>query len=122
MTQPPRRRPRTRAAPRRRPASAVVPGRDEFPRLTAFLRGYLHEDAFEVFASPAEACAGFLADAGQGEREDFERERARFGAELASISLARARTAIAALGSSWQPRTRAELEEVFPRPPGREIS
>lgn len=122
MTPPSRRQRPTRAAPRQRPASAVVPAREDFPQLAAFLRGYLHEDAFEGFASPADACAGFLADADQAEREGFERERTRFGAELASMSLAGARTALAALGSSWQPRTRAELEEVFPRPPGREIS
>jgi hypothetical protein len=119
MSRPTRRR-SSAAMPARRhtgPSTpmAWAPRRADFPRLTAFLRGYLHEEAFESYASPLEACRAFRAEADAAEREAFDAERALLGARLASVTLAEARAALAALGSAWHPRTRAELEELFGR-------
>lgn len=100
MTEPTRRRGARRRT--RHLARRPEPVRQaDFPHVTAFLRGYLHEDAFETYVSPREACAAYLAETGEDEREAFERERAELGRRLSSLpAAAAARSVLDALGAA----------------------
>jgi len=105
-----KRRPhRSRAA---RQATPAAPGlrRDEFPALTTFVRGYLHEDFAEVHGSPQAAASAFCADATHSERSQLAQELATLislGTGKSMRDLQRFLTR--ELGSRWEPTSRDEL-------------
>jgi hypothetical protein len=88
--------------------------REAFPALTAFARGYLHEDFPEVHGSARDAAAAFAADAGSEERRQVIEELESLLQLLASLpARAMRRFLTDDLGSRWQPKSREELVEVL---------
>ncbi len=85
----------------------------DFPALRQFLRGYLHEDWMEEYASPTEAVRQFLEDADAQERQQLAHEWQKFRERTKAEPLAAVGKILSdKLGGSWRPRTSDELEEV----------
>ena len=109
----------TKRGPRQRGASrGAKPGlslnRADFPALTAFLKGYLHEDFSEEHGSTRGAAEAFCRDASCDERRQLAEEMARLveaahGAPLASLR----RFVTGGLGGGWTPRSANDLREML---------
>jgi CdiI immunity protein len=95
-------------------------GREAFPTLTAFLRGYLHEDFPEVHGSVRSAATAFSQDASPEERRQLAQELESLLRAVADHPARELRRFVTAeLGSRWEPISReelAELLELFRRP------
>jgi hypothetical protein len=87
----------------------------EFPALTGFFLGYLHEDFEIVYGSPEAAMDGFVEDAGTEDvllvKRDWDALHARFDHldEEHRLDL------LATLGAAWQPARWSEVEALFDR-------
>ena len=109
----------TKRAPRgpaRLQMTGSAPGlrQDEFPALTSFVRGYLHEDFPEVHGSARAAAAAFCADADPNERRQLAEELEALVRIAASRSVRDLRRFVTGdLGSQWQPESRDELVELL---------
>ena len=87
--------------------------RAAFPHLSAFMRGYLHEDFAQEYRTALGAAKQFLADASVDERMEVAGDAARFSLLTARLSLEEIRAQIDGLGGAWNPRTRPEIDRVF---------
>jgi len=83
------------------------------PHLAAFLSGYLHEDFLLDHDTPAQALAEFLKVATAAERRGLAKDWRTFKASMESQSWPAVRTALAAVGGAWRPRSRAALDRLF---------
>jgi hypothetical protein len=88
---------------------------ENFPMLSQFVSGYLHQDFMLDYRTPAEALVAFLKDASVAERTQFRREAARFAKESAQLAWADARRAFEALGGAWSPSSRRGLVALLAR-------
>lgn len=105
-------RPRRHRNPTARPTLALR--REAFPTLTAFVRGYLHEDFRKVHGSLHGAAAAFSQDASPEERRQLAQEiesLCRAAADHPARELRRFVTAD--LGSRWEPASHEELAELL---------
>lgn len=88
--------------------------RETFPTLTAFVRGYLHEDFPEVHGSLRGAAAAFSQDASPGERRQLAQELESLLHAVADQPAHELRRFVTAeLGSRWEPGSREELAELL---------
>ncbi|MEQ1912748.1 MAG: contact-dependent growth inhibition system immunity protein [Vicinamibacterales bacterium] len=83
----------------------------EFPALTQFLSGYLHQDFVLDHKTPEGARDAFLTDANARERAAVADEFERFLASTQTLSWADVRTGFSALGAAWTPKSRAALSD-----------
>ena len=91
-------------------STSKTPGpidRAAWPALTAFARGYLHEDAAHAHGSLAGAFEAFWADAADDERASLLEEWHAFLSLTQGHSWAHVRTMLQALGAAWMPAGRA---------------
>lgn len=86
----------------------------DFPALTSFARGYLHEDFPEIHGSAVAAAAAFSVDADPEERRQLVRELEALArvAEVRSVRDLR-RFVTRDLGSRWEPTSRDEIMELL---------
>jgi hypothetical protein len=86
----------------------------DFPVLTSFARGYLHEDFPEAHGSAVAAAAAFSADANPEERRQLVQELEALAriAEGRSVRELR-RFMTRDLGSRWEPKSRDEIVELL---------
>ena len=103
---------------RRRRNPAVKPilalRREAFPALTAFVRGYLHEDFPELHGSLRGAAAAFAREASPEERRELARELESLLRAVADHPVPELRRFVTAeLGSRWSPRSHGELAELL---------
>jgi hypothetical protein len=90
-----------------------VPEAEEFPMLSQFVAGYLHEDFVQVHSTPAGAMRAFLADASAAERDQLRQEATRFLSAASTRPWPEVASAFHRLGGAWSPRTRAELASLL---------
>ena len=91
-------------------ASTATLRREAFPTLTAFVRGYLHEDFPEIHGSVRAAAAAFSRDASPDERRLLAQELESLLRTTAARPARELRRFVAAeLGSGWEPGSRQEL-------------
>jgi hypothetical protein len=83
---------------RKNPATV---SRNDYPKLSEFLRGYLHQDAAEEYDSADEAADEFLADADSDEKASLQKEVRAFLQRSERLSLTAQNSALKALGSYW---------------------
>jgi hypothetical protein len=108
------RRARPRAVPEgpAKPAPSLDKG--EFPALTAFLRGYLHEDFVEEHGSAREAAAAFCRDASPEERRRLAEQIARLVEAARGLPPTALRRFVTRdLGSGWAPQSAADLADLL---------
>ena len=106
----------------RAPRPPTVPGlrADEFPALTSFVQGYLHQDFPEVHGSVAAAAAAFCTDAGVEERRQLAEELEALVHATSGRSPRHVRRFVVGdLGSGWTPASRDDLLALLDviRPP-----
>ena len=95
-------------------AAALGLRREAFPALTAFAKGYLHEDFPEVHGSARDAAAAFAAEAAPEERRQLIEELESLMRLFASLPVRAVRRFITDdLGSRWEPKSREELLELL---------
>ena len=75
--------------------------RNDYPKLSEFLRGYLHQDAAEEYDSADEAAEEFLGDADSDEKATLQKEVRKFLQWSERQSLAVQNSTLKALGSCW---------------------
>ena len=93
---------------RRGDLSSIDPA--DYPVLSTFCRGYLHQDLLLDDGSGPAAARAFVRDAEPAERRRLAVEWARLTQRAVTVrALAHA---LRALGASWTPRTRAEAREL----------
>ena len=86
----------------------------QFPAITNFVRGYLHEDFPEVHGSLRAAAAAFCADADLNERQLLARELDALVSIAAGRSMRDLRRFVTRdLGSRWEPQSRDELMHLL---------
>jgi uncharacterized membrane protein len=96
----------TAAAPRLR--------QDEFPAVSSFVRGYLHEDFSHVHGSAHAAAVAFCADASPNERRQLAEELQALVRRAATTSVRDLRRFVTRdLGSRWEPKSPDELAELL---------
>ncbi|MGZ4787523.1 MAG: hypothetical protein ACXVZX_03320 [Terriglobales bacterium] len=87
--------------------------RAQFPHLSEFARGYLHEDLIPEHGSPLQATIAYLHDLTPAERKKIADEAFRFRATVKEMSSAGVNSAIARLGASWTFISKDELDQVL---------
>ncbi len=85
----------------------------EVPVLTTFIRGYLHQDALVEYGSARAAMEAFCQDASASERQALLGEAERVLTWGGRPGMRQVRRQLEQLGSSWTPRTRAQLVEML---------
>jgi hypothetical protein len=85
----------------------------EYPRLTVFFEGYLHQDFVVEHGDAAGALRAYRNDLPADARAELDEERVRLGALLSGHSLRVARRVIAALGAAWWSASLAEVRSVL---------
>ena len=94
----------------------AVAARQRFPAIEAFAAGYLNQDLYDIYGSPAAAADAFLADASAEDVRQLREEWIAFQAALprgASVErLARFQHAFAA---GWAPSRFSQVAAVFAR-------
>ncbi len=75
--------------------------RNDYPKLSEFLRGYLHQDAAEEYDSADEAAEEILGDADSDEKATLQKEVRKFLQWSERQSLAVQNSTLKALGSCW---------------------
>lgn len=102
---------------RRRSGAPVTPAplvdAAEYPRLTVFFEGYLHQDFVAEHGDAAGALRAYRSDLPGSARAELDEERVRLGALLSGHSLRVARRVIARLGAAWWPASLAEVHSVL---------
>jgi contact-dependent growth inhibition (CDI) system CdiI-like immunity protein len=89
--------------------TAPTVSRNDYPKFSEFLRGYLHQDAAEEYDSADEAAEEFLADADSDERTTLQKEVRKFLQWAERQSLAAQNSAFKALGGYWTFDNSAEV-------------
>ena len=106
----------TKRSRRRNPTGSPIVAlrREAFPALTAFVRGYLHEDFRQVHGSLRGAAAAFSQDASPEERRQLAQELESLRRAVADHPAGELRRFVTAeLGSRWEPGSREELAELL---------
>jgi len=85
----------------------------DFPRLSEFARGYLHQDLIPEYGSVLNAALAYLDDLSDRERQQAAAEAFRFRAVTHEWHNAEVNSAIATLGGSWSFVAKGELQEVL---------
>jgi hypothetical protein len=85
----------------------------EFPRLSEFARGYLHQDLVPEHGSPLQAALAYVNDLPAAERKQAAAEAFRFRGITHDWRNAEVNQAVAALGGSWNFVAKSELDEVL---------
>ncbi len=85
----------------------------DFPRLTDFARGYLHQDLVPEHGSPLQAALAYVNDLSAAERQEAAAEAFRFRGIIHDWRNAEVNAAVAALGGSWNFVAKGELFEVL---------
>ncbi len=85
----------------------------DFPMLTEFARGYLHQDLVPEHGTALQATRTYLHDLTPTERKKVADEAFRFRSFIRNWSGAEANSAIATLGGSWNFISSDELNEVL---------
>ena len=85
--------------------------RVEYPSITAFVRGYLHQDAREEYGSPRSAAQQFCKDADRTQVEELRREWQRFRARHGNID--EINNALQQLGCAWQFNSSDEFDQML---------
>jgi CdiI immunity protein len=89
--------------------TAPTVSRNEYPKFSEFLRGYLHQDAAEEYDNADEAAEEFLADADSDERTTLQKEVRKFLQWAEHQSLTAQNSAFKALGGYWSFDNTAEV-------------
>lgn len=88
----------------------------DFPQVTAFCRGYLHEDFQHVHGSVNAALEAFLRESGEEDRAALAIEAVRLRRVLDGVPLAALRTLYnVVFRSAWRPATRHEVMALVDR-------
>jgi hypothetical protein len=90
-----------------------APSPAQYPALSSFLSGYLHEDFALEHQTPAGALAAFLEDASAEERRALRDEWTRFQSATGRLAWADMRRVFCGLGGAWRPSSCLELKGVF---------
>ena len=85
----------------------------EFPRLSEFARGYLHQDLVPEHGSPLQAALRYVNDLSAAEQKQAAAEAFRFRGIIHDWRNAEVNEAVAALGGSWNFVVKSELFEVL---------
>jgi CdiI immunity protein len=86
----------------------------DFAALSAFLRGYLHQDFRDDYATPDAALAAYCTEASHDEVHALGAEWEKFLAITTAIPFAETRTFFCdELGSGWHPQSREKLESLL---------
>lgn len=101
--------------PRRRSRSAHRPLPEEYPALSAFLRGYLHEDFEGEHGDAGSALAAFLGETSAAEREALAAEARRLLDAVSSLPARRLPRLLSALGGAWEPADGEEVRALLRR-------
>jgi hypothetical protein len=107
----------TRRQPKAKPPEGKRVSREEFPALTAFFSGYLHEDFVPEHGTSTQAARAFHGDASADERRAVNMELIQLLARTEGWTLGDLRRALADLGAAWLPSSRAEVEALLSEPP-----
>lgn len=95
--------------------TAPTVSRNDYPKFSEFLRGYLHQDAAEEYDNADEAAEEFLADADSDERTTLQKEVRKFLQWAEHQSLAAQNSAFKALGGYWSFDNTAEVTRFLQR-------
>ncbi len=85
----------------------------EFPRLSEFARGYLHQDLVPEHGSALQAGLAYVKDLSAAERKEAAAEAFRFRGIIHDWRNAEVNEAVANLGGSWNFVAKGELLEVL---------
>lgn len=85
----------------------------EFPCLSEFARGYLHQDLVPEHGSPLQAALAYVNDLPAAERSQAAAEAFRFRGTIHDWRNAEVNEAVATLGGSWNFVAKGELLEVL---------
>ena len=85
----------------------------DFPHLSEFARGYLHQDLIPEHGSALQATLAYLRDLTPAERKKVADEAFHLRGALKELSSAEANQVMAELGSSWTFVSKDELEQVL---------
>jgi hypothetical protein len=85
----------------------------DFPLLSQFVAGYLHQDFVIDHKTPEGARDAFLDDASDWERLAFLKEVHRFLTEAEGRPWAEVKAAFSSMGGAWTPRSRLALATLF---------
>jgi hypothetical protein len=89
--------------------NAPTVSRNDYPKFSEFLRGYLHQDAAGEYDNADEAAEEFLADADSDERTSLQKEVRKFLQWAEHQSLTAQNSAFKALGGYWSFDNTAEV-------------
>jgi len=85
----------------------------DFPHLSEFARGYLHQDVVPEYESVLKAAEAYLRDLTPQERKQVAEEAARFRTLAQKWTTADRTAAFAALGASWTPLSADSLNTLL---------
>ena len=93
-----------------------LPSPDDLPALTAFARGYLHEDVLAEHGTPEAAASAFARDASPDERHQLIAELERLTTALAESPPNRLKRFFTHnLRAAWTPETVDDLRSLIAR-------
>ena len=87
--------------------------KSEFPLLTEFCRGYLHEDVVPEHGDASGAATGYLADLSKVEQKQLATEAARFRASHKFHDTQALNRELRKMGSMWNFASLGEFEKVL---------
>jgi hypothetical protein len=87
--------------------------KSDFPRLSEFVRGYLHQDLIAEHRSPLQAAKAYMRDLSPTERKKVANEAFRFRGLVRELSSAEVNGVMAQLGSSWTFIAKDDLDQVL---------
>ena len=85
----------------------------QFPLLSEFARGYLHQDLIPEHGSPLKATKAYLNDLSTTERKKAADEAFRFRKLMRGLSSAEVNRVMSKLGASWRFVSKDELDQVL---------
>ncbi len=110
-------RPRLIRENAKRSAAPMSPSRlrsSDFPALSDFAKGYLHEDFIQEHGTALDAVDAFSRDATANERAQLARELASLIDRARGLPFATLRTFVTTeLGSGWQPRAVTDFTDML---------
>ena len=89
------------------------PGDHDFPYLSEFARGYLHQDLIPEHGTALQATVAYLSDLSPADRKNVADEAFRLRAVAKGLSSAEINHLMAKLGASWSFVSKDELEQVL---------
>ncbi|MBV9147292.1 MAG: hypothetical protein JO065_15365 [Acidobacteria bacterium] len=94
--------------------SELVPGieAEHYAALRTFLRGYLHQDVVPEHGSPVAAARAFRKDADEREASIVHAQLERLLEETSRLPDSELARVLERLGSSWNFRSRSEVEQL----------